>query len=417
MPGQLARSLTAVCALMIAGAQELSLPQPKLVSPAAEAPPIPQPVRFEWEDVRGAVAYNIQIAETESFTRPLLVDEGVSGRWFTVEVLPAVPLWWRVRAVDASGKPGRFSAARKFQPRPLAPAAPVFAVTLTPAYVVGGYPSEGLVTLALPAPPGGASVTLSSSDTGAASVPRQIPIPAGAISATFTVETRPVTENRQVRITAGSAGPARSENLTIAAPPPPAVLLSCTVNPATLTGGNVAQGTVRLSDAAPPPKGVDVRLAAGDETLASIPNKVTVPAGQRMVSFPIATGRPGIARSVTISAALNGVTKSAEVTIEGTGALSALEAPEPERPAERERISGSQSVLFRWGSVPGAASYTLQVDGSGSFSNTLVLIYTLPDVETRIAPFRGRLFWWRVRANDSKGAPGNWSTPRMFELE
>jgi len=64
-------------------------------------------------------------------------------------------------------------------------------LTLNPSSVIGGAQSStGRVTLSSPAPAGGVTVMLSSSNPGVASVPSSIVVPAGATTATFTVRVR-----------------------------------------------------------------------------------------------------------------------------------------------------------------------------------------------------------------------------------
>ena len=79
----------------------------------------------------------------------------------------------------------------------------VSSVTLNPSTLVGGNPSQGTVTLTGPAPSGGATVTLMSSNTSVATVvPSSITIGAGLTSGTFNVNTVSVTASTQVTITA-----------------------------------------------------------------------------------------------------------------------------------------------------------------------------------------------------------------------
>lgn len=74
-------------------------------------------------------------------------------------------------------------------PPPPAPTVTLSSLTLNPTGVIGGLQfSTGTVTLSAPAPAGGANVALASSN-GAASVPSSVTVPAGATSATFTVNT------------------------------------------------------------------------------------------------------------------------------------------------------------------------------------------------------------------------------------
>jgi LmbE family N-acetylglucosaminyl deacetylase/lysophospholipase L1-like esterase len=96
------------------------------------------------------------------------------------------------------------------------PAASAFALTLNPNVVGGGTPSQGTVTLKLAAPPGGAVVALSSSDTSVATVPASVTVPAGATSATFTVTTKPGPAGG-VTISASSGGRTPTALLTVVA--------------------------------------------------------------------------------------------------------------------------------------------------------------------------------------------------------
>src|SRR6266446_2701783 len=79
-------------------------------------------------------------------------------------------------------------------------------LSLNPTSVTGGNSSTGTVTLSGPAPTGGAQVTLSSSNTTAASVPSSVTVAAGASSATFTVSTSAVAASTSVTISAAYGG-------------------------------------------------------------------------------------------------------------------------------------------------------------------------------------------------------------------
>jgi hypothetical protein len=98
---------------------------------------------------------------------------------------------------------------------PPPPAATLSSLTLDPASVIGGVQSStGKVTLSAPAPAGGATVKLSSSN-GAASVPSSVFVPAGATSATFTVDTSGVFFSTSVSISASYNGTTRTATLSV----------------------------------------------------------------------------------------------------------------------------------------------------------------------------------------------------------
>jgi hypothetical protein len=107
---------------------------------------------------------------------------------------------------------------------------------------------------------------------------------------------------------------AKSVTATFAALPP---LLSLSLNPTTVKGGDQSTGTVTLSGPAPT-GGVTVTLSSSDSRFAQVPNSgsVTVPAGATSTTFIVSTIRPASNNTpVTISAKLEGVTKSTTLTV------------------------------------------------------------------------------------------------------
>jgi hypothetical protein len=86
--------------------------------------------------------------------------------------------------------------------------------------VVGQAQPTGTVTLTAPAPAGGASVRLESSNNDAARVPSSVTVAAGATTATFTVNTSTVDTKQNIRITATYADLARTATLEVTLPRP-----------------------------------------------------------------------------------------------------------------------------------------------------------------------------------------------------
>ena len=98
---------------------------------------------------------------------------------------------------------------------PPPPLPTVSSLELNPTSVTGGAQSStGTVTLSGPAPAGGATVLLSSSN-GAARVPSSVIVRAGASSATFTVNTSMVLVTTSANISASYNGTTRTATLTI----------------------------------------------------------------------------------------------------------------------------------------------------------------------------------------------------------
>ena len=93
-----------------------ALAAPSLLSPADDARfPVGQAINFDWSDVTGAASYIIQIDDTDTFTAPLLLGQNVAASQYVAVAIPASRPFWRVRAVDAAGKLGAWSATRKLR--------------------------------------------------------------------------------------------------------------------------------------------------------------------------------------------------------------------------------------------------------------------------------------------------------------
>ena len=115
-------------------------------------------------------------------------------------------------------------------------------MTLNPGTVTGGANSTGTVTLSAAAPAGGAVVTLTSSNTNAATVPASVTVAAGATTATFAITTKAVTAGTVATITATYDGVSKAVGLVVNP-----LLGSLTLNPSVLTGGAGSTGTVTLT--------------------------------------------------------------------------------------------------------------------------------------------------------------------------
>jgi len=87
-------------------------------------------------------------------------------------------------------------------------------LTLNPSSVKGGLPSQGTVTLSGPAPNGGVIVTLASNKK-AGVVPASVVVPAGASSASFTINTKATLLKKIVTISASYAAVIKTAKLTL----------------------------------------------------------------------------------------------------------------------------------------------------------------------------------------------------------
>ena len=109
-----------------------------------------------------------------------------------------------------------------------------------------------------------------------------------------------------------SGGITTTDKITIAiqGPPTQLTLQSMTVSPTSVTGGQSATGTITLSGSAPS-GGVDVQVSLGTQA----PVAIRVAAGQTSATFQINTVAVTSSTALTITAALNGVQRTATLTV------------------------------------------------------------------------------------------------------
>lgn len=140
-------------------------------------------------------------------------------------------------------------------PPPTPTAAALSGLSVNPSTVTGGATSTGTVILTSAAPTGGFVVSLSSSDTGAATVPGSVTVPAGATSATFAVTTVTDSTNRSAVISAVGGGVTRTATLTVnassplAASPTPTAPRAPTATPARTPTPTMAPDSVAITRA------------------------------------------------------------------------------------------------------------------------------------------------------------------------
>ena len=215
-------------------------------------------------------------------------------------------------------------------------------VSLSPASVTGGSSSTGTVTLTAVAPTGGIVVSLSDNSANA-TVPASVTVIGGASTATFIVTTRTVTASSSVTITAASSGTSKIAVLTIA---PAVTLTGLSLNPASVIGGSSSTGTVTL--AAPAPAGGLVISLSDTSKSDTIPASVTIAAGSSSATFAITTKAVKAVTSANISAAYNGVSKTAVLTLNPAVTLTGLSVS----PSHIESGDSSNGTITLSGPAP-----------------------------------------------------------------
>ncbi len=90
-----------------------AIPAPMLTPLTPDPTQQPRPT-FTWQAVPGAAGYRIEIASDAAFTLILAAAETEETSWAPSADLPDGTLRWHVRAIDAQGLPGVFSAPDEF---------------------------------------------------------------------------------------------------------------------------------------------------------------------------------------------------------------------------------------------------------------------------------------------------------------
>ncbi|MDT4960095.1 MAG: hypothetical protein QOD31_3894 [Pseudonocardiales bacterium] len=217
---------------------------PTLQSPANGATGLVQPVTLDWTDLPNATSYEVTVDDTATIVAPLVANPTVTASQAVVGGLPARQLWWRVRARNAAGVFGPFSATRSFSPQAATgTTSELSSLTLAPPSVTGGASSTGTVTLTTPAPSGGTAVSLTSSNA-AVSVPTSVTVPAGQATASFTASTNTVSTQTAVTVTATAAGISRTATLTVNPPASGTLATPSLLSPAVDARFNAGQNVV-----------------------------------------------------------------------------------------------------------------------------------------------------------------------------
>ena len=175
--------------------------------------------------------------------------------------------------------------------------------------IVGGAAMIGTITLTGPAPVGGTSFALTSSNPTVLQVPSNVMVPAGLTTITFNLTSTPVTANASVLVSASASGAILQQTLTVLAPQ----ISSVTISPSSVTGGVGTTGTATLTGKAAV-GGKVVSLSSGHVAAVVAPT-VTVPAGQTSSLFGISTNPVLINTGVVISATTGSVTKTAFMAV------------------------------------------------------------------------------------------------------
>lgn len=269
-------------------------------------------VRLGWsavDDPSGIEGYVYEVSSRSDFASGFTSPKGsVNSTELIVESVSInTQYFWRVRAADRAGNLSDWSTVGTFRAGVAGGTPIVSSIQTYPNTVTGGSAAQGVLHLSEPAPAGGATVVLSANDSRGflrtvlpVTVPATVSVPAGALSANFTVTTTPVAAQFPIALYATIGGVGAKATMAVDSVGGPKAT-SLMLDPLVVTGGNPSTGTVTLSAPAGA-GGTVVPLLSSHPQHASVPASVTVPAGAKTATFPIVTTAVPFAFDATIEA-------------------------------------------------------------------------------------------------------------------
>ena len=181
-------------------------------------------------------------------------------------------------------------------------------ISISPSTIIGGSSATGTAGIGAIAPSGGATVTLSS-NSSVVVVPASVLVPQGTSYKTFQITTLKVAASATRLVTATYNGVAKQAYITLLPEP----LVSLTLNPSTVVGGQPSVGSVTLG--APAPNGGAQVTLTSTSSAVQVPSFVTVLQGATSANFNITTS-PVTANAVRqVKATYQSITKTANITL------------------------------------------------------------------------------------------------------
>ena len=403
-------------------------PAPSLLTPANGAT-VGLPVQLSWTpDPNPQVeGYQVEINTSPNFGGGCGgVEEcitGLSQPRDLLSSLPAGPHYWRVRSFHGLAGPGSqaataWSAARSFTVSNAAPQVKSLTVDVfteggvvlrSHTHVFSGTNEDneafGIVQLSTPAPSGGETVTLTSSNPKAATVPASVVVPAGQGQKSFTISPLQVHSPATLTLSAAIGGQSATAPLTV----DPASLMQIDIGsgpptPNIFTGGTPQIGSILFNGNAPVSSVIDL---SSSSPAASVPATVDVLPGQSP-TFSITTQQVTTTTPVVIMATWRGHSIKVNMTLQPPPSL--------QTPAAGASFPTGQVVIFRWRTGHGLSSQ-LQVAENPSFSNPVVNLNTDTAQAWAVMSLPSGKLYWRVLGVDAYGVDGPQPVVRSFTVK
>jgi hypothetical protein len=404
---------------------------PALLGPASGATVI-LPVTVKWTpDPNPQVeGYQLEINSTPNFSAGCgdiaKCVTGLSQPQDTLSSLSTGNHYWRVRSFHGLAGPDRgavtaWSATRSFT---VSNAPPQLERLTIDVYTEGGVvlrshthafsgtnednEAFGIVKLTTPAPAGGTTIALASSNPKAAAVPSSISIPAGQSQGSFVIHPLAVARPASLTLSGTLGGHTVTAPMTV----DPAGLnqvfiesnqqIDGTSVPNYFSGGTEVVGTLLFNGNAP--TGSLITMASSSPA-ALVPASVTA-AGQ-LTSFNITTRPVTASTPVVITATWRAETVRVRMTLQPPPSLLG--------PAPGARFATGERVTFRW-QTPAGLSSELQVADNPAFTSPTVDLDTNTSMAWAFTSLPSGTLYWRVLGVDVYGAQGPPSTVQTLTV-
>jgi hypothetical protein len=183
-------------------------------------------------------------------------------------------------------------------------------LTLKKSVTAGCLSVIGSVTLTEPAPATGIVVYLS--DTiAAANTPATVNVPAGVVTKTFTVKTVPVTTSESGNVLATLGSVTLGQPLMVR----PMGMLSVTLTPTSVVGGNTVAGIAKLECKAGPGPIVVALSSTNAAVAAPTVSSITIGTGVQTGTFQVLAAPVTVTTRPAIQATANAITKQKVLTV------------------------------------------------------------------------------------------------------
>lgn len=182
-----------------------------------------------------------------------------------------------------------------------------------------------------------------------------------------------------------------------------------------LIGGNSDSIQINLTQAAP--AGCVLSLSSSSDRTLQVPSTFLIPQGTFFVHIPVTSRVITSNTSVTITATLNGQTKSS-APFDVFPLHATFPAPKLQSPGNGAGFKNRLLVKFTWVDNADAYYHDIQISDSPRFGVASIHEAYLDDPIWAASYFNGLgKRYWRVRYIDASGTPGPWSEAWNFEIK